>query len=113
MSAAEEIEAITAIKQKRFPQSRVTLDPNGADEAIKACKGQGHVMAYAEDPCGPEGGYSGREIMAEFPAGHGYSDAATNMVAATGASSTTRSSSTRSTFRWPRPHFWTIQGCCL
>ena len=40
MSAADEVEAISAIK-KRFPQSRVTLDPNGAwslAEAIAACK---------------------------------------------------------------------------
>ena len=47
MSAADEIEAITAIK-KRFPQSRVTLDPNGAwslEDAIKAFTGLRHVMA--------------------------------------------------------------------
>ncbi len=52
----EEIAAVTAIHE-RFPQARVTLDPNGAwslDEAIRLCKGQGHVLAYAEDPCGAE-----------------------------------------------------------
>ena len=62
MPGAVEMEAITAIK-KRYPDSRVTLDPNGAwslREAIDLCKGQGHIMAYAEDPCGPEDGYSGR-----------------------------------------------------
>ncbi|RUP22881.1 enolase C-terminal domain-like protein, partial [Methylobacterium sp.] len=64
----DEIAAVTAIHE-RFPKARVTLDPNGAwslDEAIRLCKGQGHVLAYAEDPCGAEGGFSGREIMAEF-----------------------------------------------
>ena len=30
------------------------------------CKGKQDVLAYAEDPCGAEQGFSGREIMAEF-----------------------------------------------
>jgi len=56
---------------KRFPKARITLDPNGAwslKEAIGLCKGRGDILAYAEDPCGAEAGYSGREIMAEFAA---------------------------------------------
>jgi len=68
MNGAEEMEAVTALA-KRFPDARITIDPNGAwslEEAIKLCRNQGHVLAYAEDPCGPENGYSGREIMAEF-----------------------------------------------
>src|SRR5215470_19101607 len=64
----QEIEAVTAIA-KRFPNARVTLDPNGAwslDEAIRLCKDMRGILAYAEDPCGAEAGFSGREIMAEF-----------------------------------------------
>ncbi len=65
-----EIEAVTALAE-RFPQARITLDPNGAwslKEAIRLCRDQHKVLAYAEDPCGAENGYSGREVMAEFHA---------------------------------------------
>src|SRR5690606_41722881 len=82
MFGSEEMQAIAGIKA-RFPEARVTLDPNGAwslEEAIALCKGQGHLLAYAEDPCGPENGYSGREIMAEFKRATGI-PTATNMVA--------------------------------
>src|SRR5215475_7025750 len=63
----KEIAAVTALAQ-RFPKARVTIDPNGAwslDEAIRLCRGLHNILAYAEDPCGAEKGYSGREIMAE------------------------------------------------
>ena len=66
-----------------FPQARITLDPNGAwslDEAIALCRGKQHVLAYAEDPCGAEKGFSGREIMAEFRRATGL-PTATNMIA--------------------------------
>jgi L-alanine-DL-glutamate epimerase-like enolase superfamily enzyme len=46
----QEVEAVTAIKA-RFPDARVTLDPNGGwslEEAIRLCRGMGHVLAYAE-----------------------------------------------------------------
>ncbi|MGY3357620.1 L-alanine-DL-glutamate epimerase-like enolase superfamily enzyme [Bradyrhizobium sp. GM0.4] len=55
----QEIEAVTAIA-RRFPNARVTLDPNGAwslDEAISLCKDMHGILAYAEDPCGAEGGF--------------------------------------------------------
>ena len=111
MSAADEIEAITAIKQ-RFPQSRVTLDPNGAwslEEAIKACTGLRHVMAYAEDPCGPEGGYSGREIMAEFKRATGI-PTATNMVATDWRQLNHSLKLDSVDIPLADPHFWTMQG---
>ena len=38
------------------------------------------VLAYAEDPCGAEDGFSGREIMAEFRRATGL-PTATNMIA--------------------------------
>jgi len=77
-----EIEAVAAIA-KRFPKARVTLDPNGAwslDEAIRLCKDMHGILAYAEDPCGAEAGFSGREIMAEFRRATGL-PTATNMIA--------------------------------
>jgi L-alanine-DL-glutamate epimerase-like enolase superfamily enzyme len=58
----QEIEAVTAIA-KRFPNARVTLDPNGCwslEEAVDLCNGMQGVLAYAEDPCGAEAGFSGR-----------------------------------------------------
>ena len=77
---------ITAVKQaiemkKRFPDARINIDPNGAwklDDAIRLCKGS--ALTYAEDPCGTEAGYSGRETMAEFKEATGI-PTATNMIA--------------------------------
>ena len=82
LRGAEEIEAVTALAE-RFPNARITLDPNGAwslKEAIALCRDQHHVLAYAEDPCGAENGYSGREVMAEFRRATGL-PTATNMIA--------------------------------
>ncbi len=73
------VEALAA----RFPEARITLDPNGAwslQEAIALCKGKQDVLAYAEDPCGAEQGFSGREIMAEFRQATNL-PTATNMIA--------------------------------
>ena len=66
LAGAEEMEAIFALAE-RFPTARITLDPNGAwslDEAIRLCRDKHGVLAYAEDPCGAESGYSGREVLA-------------------------------------------------
>lgn len=68
---------------ERFPDARLTLDPNGGwllEEAVRLLAPMKHVLAYAEDPCGAEGGLSGREIMAEFRARTGL-PTATNMIA--------------------------------
>src|SRR5205814_5279891 len=54
LNGAQEMEAVTALA-KRFPNARITLDPNGAwslQEAISLCRNQRKVLAYAEDPCG-------------------------------------------------------------
>ncbi|MGC2113851.1 MAG: enolase C-terminal domain-like protein, partial [Pseudolabrys sp.] len=82
LAGDEEMAAATALAQ-RFPDARITLDPNGAwslDEAVRLCRDQQHVLAYAEDPCGAEKGYSGREILAEFRRATGL-PTATNMIA--------------------------------
>ncbi|NYE62023.1 glucarate dehydratase [Duganella sp. 1224] len=111
MRGAEEMEAVTAIKQ-RYPDARVTLDPNGAwslREAIDLCRGQGHILAYAEDPCGPEDGYSGREIMAEFRRATGI-PTATNMVATDWRQMAHSHLLGAVDIPLADPHFWTMQG---
>ncbi|QJE02043.1 glucarate dehydratase [Massilia forsythiae] len=111
MRPEQEVEAVAAIK-RRFPQARATLDPNGAwslAEAIAACRGQGHVLAYAEDPCGPENGYSGREIMAEFKRATGI-PTATNMVATDWRQMAHSHLLGAVDIPLADPHFWTMQG---
>ncbi len=111
MRGADEMAAVSAIKA-RFPDARVTLDPNGAwslDEAIALCRGQGHVLAYAEDPCGPEHGYSGREIMAEFRRATGI-PTATNMVATDWRQMAHSHLLGAVDIPLADPHFWTMQG---
>jgi glucarate dehydratase len=111
MRPEEEVAAVAAIK-KRYPDSRATLDPNGAwslGEAIAACRGQGHVLAYAEDPCGPENGYSGREIMAEFKRATGIRTA-TNMVATDWRQMAHSHLLGAVDIPLADPHFWTMQG---
>ena len=81
-SGAEEMEAIVSLAE-RFPDARITIDPNGAwslREAVALCHGRRDVLAYAEDPCGAESGFSGREVMAEFRRATGL-PTASNMIA--------------------------------
>ena len=111
MHGSEEMEAVAAIKA-RFPDARVTLDPNGAwslAEAIALCKGQGHLLAYAEDPCGPENGFSGREVMAEFRRATGI-PTATNMVATDWRQMGHSVRLDAVDIPLADPHFWTMQG---
>ena len=111
MRGAEEMQAVAAIKAC-FPDARVTLDPNGAwslSEAIELCQGQGHLLAYAEDPCGPENGYSGREIMAEFKRATGI-PTATNMVATDWRQMGHSLRLEAVDIPLADPHFWTMQG---
>jgi glucarate dehydratase len=111
MSGEREMEAIAALKS-RFPNARITLDPNGAwslDEAVRLCKGRGDILAYAEDPCGPEEGYSGREIMAEFKRATGI-PTATNMVATDWRQLNHSLRLNAVDIPLADPHFWTMQG---
>ena len=111
MRGSEEMQAIAGIKS-RFPDARVTLDPNGAwslAEAIQLCKGQRHILSYAEDPCGPENGYSGREIMAEFKRATGI-PTATNMVATDWRQMGHSLRLESVDIPLADPHFWTMQG---
>jgi glucarate dehydratase len=106
-----EIEAVTALAE-RFPDARITLDPNGAwslKEAIRLCRDQHDVLAYAEDPCGAENGYSGREVMAEFRRATGLKTA-TNMIATDWREMGHAIQLQSVDIPLADPHFWTMQG---
>ncbi|MDR7344550.1 glucarate dehydratase-related protein [Pantoea alhagi] len=107
----EEIETARALK-KRFPEARITVDPNGAwhlDEAIALCSGLQDVLSYAEDPCGAEQGYSGREVMAEFRRATGL-PVATNMIATNWREMQHAVMLNAVDIPLADPHFWTLSG---
>jgi glucarate dehydratase len=111
LAGAEEMEVIAALAA-RFPQARITLDPNGAwslAEAIRLCTGQQHILAYAEDPCGAEDGFSGREIMAEFRRATNL-PTATNMIATDFRQLRHALQLNAVDIPLADPHFWTMQG---
>ena len=107
----EEIEAVTALHE-RFPKARVTLDPNGGwllKDAIRLMKDMKNVVAYAEDPCGAEDGFSGREVMAEFRRATGL-PTATNMIATDWRQLTHALSLQSVDIPLADPHFWPMAG---
>jgi glucarate dehydratase len=111
LSGSQEMETITALAE-RFPQARITLDPNGAwslDESVQLCSGKRGILAYAEDPCGAEQGYSGREIMAEFRRATGL-PTATNMIATDWRQLRFATELHAVDIPLADPHFWTMQG---
>jgi len=111
LSADQEMEAIAALAE-RFPQARITLDPNGAwslDEAVRVCRDSAALLAYAEDPCGAEHGYSGREVLAEFRRATGL-PTATNMIATDWRQLAHALQLQSVDIPLADPHFWTMQG---
>jgi glucarate dehydratase len=111
LAGSQEMETITALAE-RFPQARITLDPNGAwslEEAVQLCSGKRSILAYAEDPCGAEHGYSGREIMAEFRRATGV-PTATNMIATDWRQLRFAAELRAVDIPLADPHFWTMQG---
>ena len=107
----EEVEAIRALHE-RFPQARITLDPNGGwllKDAVRLLRDLHGVLAYAEDPCGAEGVYSGREVMAEFRRATGL-PTATNMVATDWREMAHSIALQSVDIPLADPHFWTLQG---
>ncbi|HRN76082.1 glucarate dehydratase [Ottowia sp.] len=107
----EEVEAVTALHE-RFPDARVTLDPNGGwllNDAIRLGRKMQGVVAYAEDPCGAEDGFSGREVMAEFRRATGL-PTATNMVATDWRQLVHALSVQAVDIPLADPHFWTMAG---
>ena len=111
LRAEEEIEAVRALHE-RFPRARVTIDPNGGwllEDAIRLMRDMRGVVAYAEDPCGAEDGFSGREVMAEFRRATGL-PTATNMVATDWRQLTHALSLQSVDIPLADPHFWTMAG---
>jgi glucarate dehydratase-related protein len=107
----QEIEAVKALA-KRFPDARITVDPNGAwllDEAIGLCKNLHGILSYAEDPCGAEQGFSGREVMAEFRRATGL-PVATNMIATNWREMQHAVMLQSVDIPLADPHFWTMHG---
>jgi glucarate dehydratase len=111
LPARQEAEAVTALAE-RFGDARITLDPNGGwllSEAIEVGRGLRDVLAYAEDPCGAEGGYSGRETMAEFRRATGL-PTATNMIATDWRQLGHAVRANAVDIPLADPHFWTMSG---
>ncbi|OZC97004.1 glucarate dehydratase [Rhodococcus sp. 06-221-2] len=111
LPAAEEAAAVRALAE-RFPEARITLDPNGGwllKDAIETCRGLRDVLAYAEDPVGPEGGFSGREVMTEFKRATGL-QTATNMIATDWREMGHTVRSGAVDIPLADPHFWTMAG---
>lgn len=111
LAGSEEMEAVRALK-KRFPAARVNIDPNGAwslNEAVELCKDMHGIVTYVEDPCGPEGGYSGREIMREFKNATQF-QVATNMIATDWRQFYHTVSLNACDIILADPHFWGFDG---
>jgi glucarate dehydratase len=108
---AREMDTVVALAE-RFPDARITLDPNGAwslEEAVHLCSDKRNVLAYAEDPCGAEKGFSGREILAEFRRATGL-PTATNMVATDWRELKLAMQLQAVDIPLADPHFWTMEG---
>ncbi|WP_150256005.1 enolase C-terminal domain-like protein [Nocardiopsis deserti] len=111
LAGEEEAAAVRALAA-RFPDARVTIDPNGAwslAEATALCSDLHGVLAYAEDPCGAEGGYSAREVMAEFRRATGLRTA-TNMIATDWRQMAHSVRVNAVDIPLADPHFWTMRG---
>lgn len=111
LNGAEEMKVVEGLAH-RFPEARITLDPNGAwslKEAVALCKNKHRVLTYAEDPCGAEQGFSGREIMAEFRQATG-TPTATNMIATDWRELKHAIQLHAVDIPLADPHFWTMQG---
>ncbi|MDF2614239.1 MAG: enolase superfamily enzyme related to L-alanine-DL-glutamate epimerase [Clostridia bacterium] len=111
LEGKEEIKAIKALKE-RFPDARITLDPNGGwllKDAIELCKDMHGILTYCEDPCGAEKEYSGREILAEFRRATGL-PTATNMIATDWRQMSHSVALQSVDIPLADPHFWTMEG---
>ncbi len=108
---AYEMDTIRALK-KQFPNGRINIDPNGAwslSEAIELCKDMKNVLTYVEDPCGPEAGFSSREIMAEFKNATNM-PVATNMIATNWRQFYHAAALKSVDIVLADPHFWGLEG---
>jgi glucarate dehydratase len=106
-----ECECLRALAEA-IPQAGLTIDPNGCwslKEAIEWLMPLKPVLTYAEDPCGAERGYSGREVMAEFRKTTGI-PTATNMIATNYTELVQAIRLQALDIPLADCHFWTMQG---
>lgn len=111
LKGTEEMEAVVALHEA-FPEARINIDPNGAwslAEAIELCKDKLDTISYVEDPCGPEAGFSSREIMNEFKTATRH-QVATNMIATNWRQFYHALNSKAVDIVLADPHFWTLNG---
>lgn len=111
LAGEAEIETVRAL-HAQFPNARITIDPNGAwslKDAVRLMRDLRGIVAYAEDPCGAEDGFSGREVMAEFRRATGL-PTATNMVATDWRQMVHAMSLQSVDIPLADPHFWTMAG---
>jgi len=111
LAGDEEADAVEALAA-RFPDARITLDPNGGwllEDAVRIGERLKGVLAYAEDPCGAEGSFSGREVMSEFRRRTGL-PTATNMIATDWREMAHAVRSNAVDIPLADPHFWTMAG---
>ena len=105
------MDTVRALK-KHFPDGRINIDPNGAwslAEAISLCKDMHNTLSYIEDPCGPEAGFSSREIMAEFKNATNM-PVATNMIATNWRQFYHAAALKSVDIVLADPHFWGLEG---
>lgn len=111
LAGDEEADAVEALAA-RFPEARVTLDPNGGwllEDAVRIGTRLRGALAYAEDPCGAEGRFSGREVMSEFRRRTGL-PTATNMIATDWREMAHAVRTNAVDIPLADPHFWTMAG---
>ncbi len=111
LAGEAEIDTVRAL-HAQFPKARITIDPNGGwllKDAVRLMRDLQGVVAYAEDPCGAEEGFSGREVMAEFRRSTGL-PTATNMVATDWRQMVHALSLQSVDIPLADPHFWTMAG---
>lgn len=111
LAGEAEVEVMRALAE-RFPDADLTLDPNGGwllADAIRHGNALREVLTYAEDPCGAEDGYSGRETLAEFRRATGLRTA-TNMVATDWRQLGHAVRQSAVDIPLADPHFWTMAG---
>lgn len=107
----QEVAAIKALHEA-FPDAKLDLDPNGAwslKDAIHYASELKGILTYAEDPCGAEEGFSGREILSEFRKAT-FLPTATNMVDTDWRQMSHAIALDSVSVPLADPHFWTMEG---
>jgi L-alanine-DL-glutamate epimerase and related enzymes of enolase superfamily len=111
LSGKEEMEAVKALHEA-FPDSRINIDPNSAwslAQAVELVNDYRDCLTYVEDPCGPEGGFSSREITTWFK-NSTFAPVATNMIATNWKQFYHAAALKSVDIILADPHFWGLNG---